>query len=145
MKRRPSEPRGHALILALFSVALLGTCFTLSVQNLTAETREGALARDAIESFYAAEGGLAHARAVLATDPAHEGTTLRVGACAVTTAVRGAPASPQRTVTVRVDGRPWLEAELRLGAVGRLPEVLVWRECSPPRTASAAGGVGPAR
>jgi type II secretory pathway component PulK len=97
--------RGNALVFALLVLALasmIGATVLERGRGLDAATRHD---RTDVQARYAAEGGLAHARHVLARDPAWTGTVLRVGSCDVTVTVH-----EDRVVAIAMPGAVRVEA-----------------------------------
>ncbi len=116
--------RGSAMIWAMLLVVVVGSAsavlFTRSRTMRQAATTD--VTRDA--SSQAAEGGLAHARHALATNPGFSGAKIEVGKCHVTSQVTRIDNGWRVVVTARPGGG---RVEATLGESDGLPVVRDWK------------------
>jgi type II secretory pathway component PulK len=115
------DERGSALVFALLILLMasaLGAAVLERGRGLAAATKHD---RTDLAAFYAAEGGIAHARHALARDPAWSGATLRIGTCDVAVTVARA-GDTLRVAAVARPGGCLLDVTLRDG------RVVTWRQ-----------------
>jgi type II secretory pathway component PulK len=83
-----TSSRGFALVWALLLTVVASTACAALVVDVRTAHMTSATAVQSAQAFFAAEGGLAHARHRLARDAAYAGETLRIGPCTVRVGVR---------------------------------------------------------
>jgi len=113
--------RGNALVFALLILLMasaLGAAVLERGRGLDAATKHD---RTDLAAFYAAEGGIAHARHALARDPAWSGATLRIGTCDVAVTVARAEDGAVHVASVARPGGCRVDVTLRDG------RVVTWR------------------
>lgn len=130
-----TRDRGSALYLVVTLVATLGFLSIAMSEAFTVLLRETVRERASQAALYAAEGGLAHARAALARDPEYAGDAVEVGAGRAEIRVESGGADGRR---IRVRGvvsgtdSPGATVERRIVATVRLgrglPGVVGWSE-----------------
>ena len=120
--------RGAALMSALFLVLVFVTAGALV--HAAGQRRDAAQRQDVqrAQTFWAAEGGVEHARAALARDPSWSGGTVDVGTHVVSIAVSplGTDSDADREITVDVPGTAPTRLVVRLALGPGLPSVVAW-------------------
>ena len=115
--------RGFALLWAMFLVIAVDSLSFLVLERDRTMRRDGATDGAALSAFHAAEGGLAHARHVLRSEPTWRGGTLRIGRCDVQVEVE-AQAEGWRVCCAAEPGAGRIEADLQRAA--GLPRIAAW-------------------
>ena len=129
--------RGAALVIVLVLVVVAGSVSQLVLQRTRLLTSDTRAERAQVQSFYAAEGALEHARVALRDDAGYAGGELEIGGCRVELAVQREDKGERAwvvTLTARHGAgavptwRSRIEARLLAGEGKRLPRVVGWRE-----------------
>lgn len=88
MTDRSKNESGAALLGVMVMVFLVAMMANLALLRSTTLARDTRLDRQQLQAQYAAEGGLAKARIMLASDANWSGARVRIGACEVEIIVR---------------------------------------------------------
>ena len=118
-----TRQRGFAMLWAMFLVVAVGSLSFLVLERDRTMRRDGVTDAAALAVFHAAEGGLAHARHALRTDPAWRGATEHIGRCDVEIEVEAVD-DGWRVRCAAEPGAGRVEAVLRRG--DGLPRVARW-------------------
>ena len=81
------DQRGVVMVQAMILVAIIALLAAAAVQRGTTLARDNILERARLRALHAAEGGLAHARHALRSNPDFDGDMLRIGRCSVVVTV----------------------------------------------------------
>lgn len=124
--RHGVSQRGASLIMALLlllAFATAGGVIHAAGMRLVAGQR---LDMERTERAWAAEGGVEHARAMLARDPSWTGDRVTIGRVEVVVTVTGAGAERQVVADVAPPQGPRARVDVRLALGAGLPRVVAW-------------------